>query len=137
MRVCVAPGLNGPWRGSAASRTASRVCLLSHFVLSTNKQTNKLHGLSSRANYTDRATAACRRSDCQLLRIEGLLSSTQCCSPNFYPHEPLISSYAHAVNSKIVLQTRVILSTCTLTCMHLDRYWIYCVLRHVCILTVF
>jgi hypothetical protein len=36
----------------------------------TNKQT-KLHGLSPQANYTDRATAACRRSDCQLLRIEG------------------------------------------------------------------
>jgi hypothetical protein len=36
-----------------------------------NKQTNKLHGLSPRANYTDRATAACRRSDCQLLRIKG------------------------------------------------------------------
>jgi hypothetical protein len=31
----------------------------------------ELHGLSPRANYTDRATAACRRSDCQLLRIEG------------------------------------------------------------------
>jgi hypothetical protein len=30
-----------------------------------------LHGLSPRANYTDRATAACQRSDCQLLRIEG------------------------------------------------------------------
>jgi hypothetical protein len=29
----------------------------------------KLHGLSPKANYTDRATAACRRSDCQLLRI--------------------------------------------------------------------
>jgi hypothetical protein len=34
------------------------------------KQT-KLHGLSPRANYTDRATAASRRSGCQLLRIEG------------------------------------------------------------------
>jgi hypothetical protein len=33
--------------------------------------TNKLHGLSPRANYTDRPTAACRRRDCQLLRIEG------------------------------------------------------------------
>jgi hypothetical protein len=33
--------------------------------------TNTLHGLSPRSNYTDRATAACRRSDCQLLRIEG------------------------------------------------------------------
>jgi hypothetical protein len=31
----------------------------------------KLHGLSPRANYTDRATAVCRRSNCQLLRIEG------------------------------------------------------------------
>jgi hypothetical protein len=30
-----------------------------------------LHGLSPRANYTDRATAACRQSDCQLLRIKG------------------------------------------------------------------
>jgi hypothetical protein len=37
----------------------------------TNKQTNKLHGLSPRANCTDRATVACRRSDCQLLRIKG------------------------------------------------------------------
>jgi hypothetical protein len=49
-----------------------------HFVLvipqsrlqqSTKK--TKLHGLSQRANYTDRATAACRWSDCQLVRIEG------------------------------------------------------------------
>jgi hypothetical protein len=31
----------------------------------------ELHGLSPRANYTDLATAACRRSDCQILRIEG------------------------------------------------------------------
>jgi hypothetical protein len=38
------------------------------FVL--NKKT-KLHDLSPRANYTDRAEAACRRSDCQLLRIGG------------------------------------------------------------------
>jgi hypothetical protein len=30
-----------------------------------------LHGLSPRANYTDRATTACRRSDCQLLQVEG------------------------------------------------------------------
>jgi hypothetical protein len=33
------------------------------------KKTKHL-GLSPRANYTDRATAACRRIDCQLLRIE-------------------------------------------------------------------
>jgi hypothetical protein len=30
----------------------------------------KLHGPSPRANYTDRATVACRRSGCQLLRID-------------------------------------------------------------------
>jgi hypothetical protein len=31
----------------------------------------KLRGLSPRANYTDRATAACRRSDCQLFADRG------------------------------------------------------------------
>jgi hypothetical protein len=35
----------------------------------------KLHGLSPRPNYTDRATAACRRSDCELLRIKGSMWS--------------------------------------------------------------
>jgi hypothetical protein len=37
--------------------------------LDANK--NILRGFSLRANYTDRATTACRRSYCQLLRIEG------------------------------------------------------------------
>jgi hypothetical protein len=35
------------------------------FLLSsllTNKQTNKLHGFSPQANYTDRVTAGCRQS---------------------------------------------------------------------------
>jgi hypothetical protein len=31
----------------------------------------KLHGLSPRANYTDRATAACQQSDCQLFAESG------------------------------------------------------------------
>jgi hypothetical protein len=31
----------------------------------------KLHGLSPRANYTDRATAACRRCDYQLFADRG------------------------------------------------------------------
>jgi hypothetical protein len=35
------------------------------------KNKNKLHCLSPWANYTDRVTAASRRSDCQLLRIKG------------------------------------------------------------------
>jgi hypothetical protein len=38
---------------------------------SSRKLNSKLHGLSSRANYTDRATAACRRSDCQLFADRG------------------------------------------------------------------
>jgi hypothetical protein len=35
------------------------------------KKQTKLHGLSPRANYTDRVTAACRRSDCQLFADRG------------------------------------------------------------------
>jgi hypothetical protein len=31
----------------------------------------KLQGLSPRANYTNRATVACRRSDCQLVADRG------------------------------------------------------------------
>jgi hypothetical protein len=40
------------------------------------KQT-KLHGLSPRANYTDREAAACWQSCSQLLRIEGVVWSAQ------------------------------------------------------------
>jgi hypothetical protein len=36
-----------------------------YFEGSFNQTKNKLHGLSPRANYTNRATAAYRRSDCQ------------------------------------------------------------------------
>jgi hypothetical protein len=41
------------------------------FFFQLIRSKKKLQGLSPRANYTDRATGACRRSDCQLLRIEG------------------------------------------------------------------
>jgi hypothetical protein len=41
------------------AKSNTRVAKFSH------KKT-KLHGLSPRANYIDRATAACRLSDCQL-----------------------------------------------------------------------
>jgi hypothetical protein len=57
------------------------------------KQTHKLHGLSPRANYTDRATAACRRSDCQLLRIKvprGQLDGSLRPYSRFYRQEPLL-----------------------------------------------
>jgi hypothetical protein len=57
-----------------------RVCgyykLLSDFQSIDNliiqiKANNKLRGLSPLANYTDRATAACRRSHCQLFADRG------------------------------------------------------------------
>jgi hypothetical protein len=37
----------------------------------SQRLTAKLRGISPQANYTDRAIAACRRSQCQLLRVEG------------------------------------------------------------------
>jgi hypothetical protein len=42
-------------------------------------KTKKLNSVafSPQANYTDRATAACRRSQCQLLLIEGVAWSAQ------------------------------------------------------------
>jgi hypothetical protein len=46
-------------------------CLLYAAYYTLHIKQNKLHGLSPQANYTDRVTAACRRSDCQLLRLEG------------------------------------------------------------------
>jgi hypothetical protein len=55
-------------------RIAASLTLMKHYLPLHSKKTKKktkLHGLSPRANYTDRATAAGRRSDCQLVRIEG------------------------------------------------------------------
>jgi hypothetical protein len=47
-------------------------CSLTDLIFSVvTELKKKLHGLSPRGNYTDRATAACWRSDCQLLRIQG------------------------------------------------------------------
>jgi hypothetical protein len=47
------------------------ITLRTTFVESPKKTKKKLHGLSPRANYTDRVAAACRRSGCQRSRIEG------------------------------------------------------------------
>jgi hypothetical protein len=57
---------DGVWH----SYWVSRLCP-SNVILNARKHIKKLLGLSPRANNTDRATAACRRNDCQLLRIEG------------------------------------------------------------------
>jgi hypothetical protein len=54
---------------SLSSLVALKVAYSVNASEKKTKQT-KLHGLSPRANYTDRATSACRRSDCQLVRIE-------------------------------------------------------------------
>jgi hypothetical protein len=68
----------------APSLTRGRVCnllcncfwalleqsLLGRSPKELKQKTNKLHGLSPRANCTDRATAASRRSGCQLLRMK-------------------------------------------------------------------
>jgi hypothetical protein len=51
------------------------IAVLRVITVQVSTLTTKLHGLSPRANYTDRVTAACRRSDCQLLRIVGAMWS--------------------------------------------------------------
>jgi hypothetical protein len=61
---------------NTATRRRGDVSLLPHLLsalrnIGADSLKTKLRGLSPRANYTDRATADCRRSDCQLLRIEG------------------------------------------------------------------
>jgi hypothetical protein len=53
---------------SICSKNSIVNCALMYNIPALKKN---LHGLSPRANYTDRATAACRRSVDQLLRIEG------------------------------------------------------------------
>jgi hypothetical protein len=61
--------LETSWLGMlACSLRPSRRSIL---AISKLTKKTKLHGLSPRANYTDRATDACRRSDCQLLRTKG------------------------------------------------------------------
>jgi hypothetical protein len=45
--------------------------LMLSFTFKKKKRKTKLHGLSPRANYTDRATAACRRSHCKLFADRG------------------------------------------------------------------
>jgi hypothetical protein len=71
------PTSGGRSVGPARSRTQATESLCvpsssskSLLVFSSFWPLKKLHGLSLRANYTDRATVACRRSDCQLLRIK-------------------------------------------------------------------
>jgi hypothetical protein len=50
-------------------RSHGNRCLNCHWAYMHTK--TKFHGLSPRANYADRATAACRRSACQLFADRG------------------------------------------------------------------
>jgi hypothetical protein len=57
-----------------ATQTQSTECLiftLAEYSTLLINAIKKLHGLSPRANYTDRATVPCRRSDCQLFADRG------------------------------------------------------------------
>jgi hypothetical protein len=51
----------------------TKTCVFTSVTNDSDPKLNstKLRGLSHRANYIDRAIAACRRSWCQLLRLEG------------------------------------------------------------------
>jgi hypothetical protein len=55
--------------GRLNNLSSVETCIVQVTMYNTHK--TKLCGLSPRANSTDRATAAYRRSDCQLLLIEG------------------------------------------------------------------
>jgi hypothetical protein len=52
--------------------------------INTHTHKKKTHGLSPQANCTDRATAACRRRDCQLVRIEGAMWSAWRIPPDVF-----------------------------------------------------
>jgi hypothetical protein len=58
-------------------RLEGTCCFSVKRVRGRSKQTNKLHGLSPQANYTDQATAAYWKSWCQLLQIQGVAWSVQ------------------------------------------------------------
>jgi hypothetical protein len=63
----LSPGIKRPWR--KAGHSPPTAPYRDNFALTYHKK--KLHGLSPRANCTDRATAACRRSYCQLFADRG------------------------------------------------------------------
>jgi hypothetical protein len=66
--------INSAWETIRENIKISAEESLGYFELKEHKplfNAGVLHGLRPRANYTDRATTACRQSDCQLLRIEG------------------------------------------------------------------
>jgi hypothetical protein len=51
----------------------ARKTTMQNFTAMKTSLTYLLHGLSPRANYTDRATAASRRSDCQLHTYKNII----------------------------------------------------------------
>jgi hypothetical protein len=76
----------------------------------------KLHGLSPRVNYTDRATAACRRSDCQLLRKKGATSLRP--YSRFSRQEPLLFyQVAPQLYSRVYIYIYIYLYICVCVCV--------------------
>jgi hypothetical protein len=67
------------------------------------KTKTKLQGFSLQVNYTDRATATCQRSYCQLLWIEGVAWSVQqihtAVNVGFLDPEPL---FFHSSSSSVI-----------------------------------
>jgi hypothetical protein len=61
------------WRYNTENSTPFKSMFLTGGIIRTSlkKIETKLHALSSGANYTDRATAAYRRNDCQLFADRG------------------------------------------------------------------
>jgi hypothetical protein len=66
---------NPDWRSSRFSILPLQA--YSGTILQIRETTLPFRGLSPQANYTDRATAACRRSQYQPLRVEGVTLSAQ------------------------------------------------------------
>jgi hypothetical protein len=75
----------------------------------------KLHCLSLRANYTDRATAAYRRSDCQLVRIEDATWSTWRIPTTVFPVFQTGAATFLSSSSSVVIVTKY--------CKFLHCYW--------------
>jgi hypothetical protein len=69
--IVVAGNLSG--RSNTWSTYYEDLPPLCYFIAEVKK--SKFCGLSLQANYADRATAACQRNQCQLLRIEGAMWS--------------------------------------------------------------
>jgi hypothetical protein len=61
----------GSWEVSSVHNYYFQSKIIAQIFSSVNETKTKFHGLSPGTNYTDRATTACRRSDCQIFADRG------------------------------------------------------------------